>query len=104
NESIAMFDRIAQLEPGNPAVRTYRASIELLARADVAPLRAVINTIEAEGPASAADVATLSFELTLDERDPAAAARALANLPREGLTDTSSFPFPHAWFGGLLAE
>jgi TolB-like protein/Tfp pilus assembly protein PilF len=104
NESIAMFDRIAQLEPGNPAVRTYRASIELLARADVAPLRAVINTIEAEGPASAADVATLSFELALDERDPAAAARALANLPREGLTDTSSFPFPHAWFEGLLAE
>ena len=104
NESIAMFDRIAQLEPGNPALRTYRASIELSARADVAPLRAVINTIEAEGPASAADVFTLSFELALDERDPAAAARALANIPREGYTDPSSFPFPHAWFEGLLGE
>ena len=104
NESIATFDRIAQLEPGNPAVRTFRASIELLARADVAPLRAVINTIEAEGPASAADVATLSFELALDERDPAAAARAFANIPREGYTDPSSFPFPNAWFEGLLAE
>jgi TolB-like protein/Tfp pilus assembly protein PilF len=104
NESIAMFDRIAQLEPGNPALRTYRASIELSGRGDVAPLRAVINTIEAEGPASAADVVTLSFELALYERDPAAAARALANLPREGLTDPSSFPFPHAWFEGLLAE
>jgi len=104
NESIATFDRIAQLEPGNPAVRTFRASIELLARADVAPLRAVINTIEAEGPASAADVATLSFELALDERDPAAAARAFANIPREGYTDSNSFPFPRAWFEGLLAE
>jgi hypothetical protein len=70
----------------------------------VAPLRAVINAIEAEGPAAAADVATLSFELALDERDPAAAARALANIPREGYTDASSFPFPHAWFEGLLAE
>jgi TolB-like protein/Tfp pilus assembly protein PilF len=104
NDSIATFDRIAQLEPGNPAVRTFRTSIELLARADVVPLRAVINTIEAEGPASAADVATLSFELALDERDPAAAARTLANLPREGLTDPNSFPFPHAWFEGLVAE
>jgi tetratricopeptide (TPR) repeat protein len=104
SESIATFDRIAQLEPGNPAVRTYRASIELLARADVAPLRAVINTIEAEGPASAADVAPLSFELALDERDPAAAARAVANIPREGYTDANSFPFPHAWFEGLVAE
>jgi TolB-like protein/Tfp pilus assembly protein PilF len=104
NESIAMFDRIAQLEPGNPAVRTYRASIELLARADVTPLRAVINTIEAEGPASAADVATLAFELALDERDPAAAARALENIPREGYADANSFPFPHAWLEGLVAE
>jgi TolB-like protein/Tfp pilus assembly protein PilF len=104
NEAIAMFDRIAQLEPGNPTVRTFRATIQLSARADVAPLRAVINTIEAEGPASAADVSTLSFELALDERDPAAAARALANVPREGNTDPNSFPFPHAWFEGLLAE
>ena len=103
-ESVAMFDRIAELEPGNATVRTFRASIELYARADVAPLRAVLNTIEAEGPASAADVATLSFELALNERDPTAAARALANIPREGYTDPSSLPFPHAWFEGLLAE
>ena len=104
NESIAMFDRIAELEPGNPAARTFRASIELSARADMAPLRVVLNTIEAEGPASAADVATLSFELALNERNPTAAARALANIPREGYTDPSSLPFPHAWFEGLLAE
>jgi hypothetical protein len=65
---------------------------------------AVLNTIEAEGPASAADVATLSFELALNERDPTAAARALASIPREGYTDPSSLPFPHAWFEGLLAE
>jgi len=104
NESIAMFDRIAELEPGNPAARTFRASIDLSARADMASLRAALNTIEAEGPAAAADVATLSFELALNERDPVAAARALANIPREGYTDPSSLPFPHAWFEGLLAE
>lgn len=104
SESIATFDRISQLEPGNPAVRTFRGSIELAARGDVRPLRAVLNTIEAEGPDSAAEVATLSFELALDERDPAAAARALANIPRENYTDESSFPFPRAWFEGLLAD
>ena len=104
DESISTFNRIAQLEPGNPTVRTFRASIELAARADMAPLRAVINTIEAEGPAAAADVAPLSFELALNERDAGAAARALANIPREGYTDPNSFPFPHAWFEGLVAE
>ena len=103
NESIAMFDRIAELEPGNPAPRTFRATIEFSARADLAPLHAVLGKIEAEGPASAADVAPLSFELALNERDPAAAERALASIPREGYTDSSSFPFPHAWFEGLLA-
>jgi len=103
-ESITMFDRIAELEPRNAAVRTYRASIKLYERAEMAPLRAVLNTIEAEGSASAAEVASLSFELALDERDPAAAARALANLPQEGYTDANSIPFPHAWFEGLLAK
>jgi TolB-like protein/Tfp pilus assembly protein PilF len=104
DESIAMFDRIAELEPGNPAARTFRGSIELAAHADVASLRAALNTIEAEGPDAAADVATLSFELALNERDPAAAVRALANIPREGYTDPSSLPFPHGWFEGLVAE
>jgi TolB-like protein/Tfp pilus assembly protein PilF len=104
NESIAMFERIAELQPGNPAARTFRASIELYARANGAPLRAALDGIEAEGPDSAADVSTLSFELALYERDPAVAVRVLANIPREGYTDPSSLPYPHAWFEGLLAE
>ncbi len=54
------------------------------ADADMAPLRAMMNTIEAEGPSSAAEVAGSSFQLALRERDPAAAAHALANIPSEG--------------------
>ena len=104
NESMAMFDRIAELEPGNPVARTFRPSIKLFARAEVAPLRAALNAIEAEGPAAAADVATLSFDVALYERDPVAAARALANIPREGYTDANSLPFPFGWPEGLLAE
>jgi len=104
DEAILMFDRIAELEPQNPAARTFRASIKLEAQAEMAPLRAVLNTIEAEGPASAAEVAPLSFELALDERDPVAATRALANIPHEGYTDSNSRPFPHAWFEGLVAR
>ena len=102
--AIAMFDRIAALDPGNPATRTYRASVQFYARAEMAPLRAALNTIEAEGPAAAGDVAPLAFDLARDERDPVAAARALANIPREGYTDSNSVPFPHAWFEGLVAK
>jgi hypothetical protein len=67
------------------------------------PLRAMANRIEAEGPSSAAEVAQVSFELALRERDPAAAARALKNIPSEGSIG-SLFPFPHAWYEGLLAR
>jgi len=70
--------------------------------ANTAPMRATLNTIEAESPASAADVSDASFELALFERDPAAAARALANIPKD--IATKGGPFPHAWFEGLLAK
>jgi len=41
----------------------------------------VLSTIEAEGASSAAEAAMPSFYLALRERDPAAAARALAKIP-----------------------
>src|SRR5438552_12102933 len=70
----------------------------------MAPLRATLNTIEAEGPASAAEVASSSFELALRERDPAGAARAMANIPSEGYIKEADYPVPHAWHEGLLAN
>jgi TolB-like protein/Tfp pilus assembly protein PilF/class 3 adenylate cyclase len=101
-ESIAIFNRVLALEPRNILSRIWPPSIALWAEADTAPLRAVINTIEAEGPSSAAKAAENSFELALSERDPAAAARALANIPSQD--NNAAYQFPHAWYGGLLAK
>ncbi len=83
-EAIAMANRALALEPRSIKLRTWPASIAVHAQADISPLRAVVNTIEAEGRSSAADVAVDSFQLALRERDPAAAARALASIPSEG--------------------
>jgi TolB-like protein/Tfp pilus assembly protein PilF len=102
-EAIATFDRAVALEPRNAFLRTFPAWIGLEAEADMAPLRAVLNTIEAEGPSSAAEVAALSFRLALRERDPSGAARAVANIPSEGGFERE-FRFPHAWYQGLLAK
>ena len=44
-------------------------------------------------------MAGIFFQTALRERDPAAAARALANIPSEGY-----FEYPHAWYEGLLAK
>ena len=102
-EAIAMANRALALEPRSINLRTNPAWIGVDAQADIAPLRAVVNTIEAEGPSSAADVSETSFKLALRERDPAAAARALANIPSEGYIG-GIFQFPHAWYEGLLAK
>jgi TolB-like protein/Flp pilus assembly protein TadD len=103
-EAIAVFDRALALKPRSALLRAGRAGMEVEAEANMAPLRAALNTIEAEGPSAAAEVSEISFHLALQERDPAAAARTLANIPREGYIDLHNFPFPHAWYEGLLVK
>ena len=87
-----MCNRALALEPRSEFFPNLEHVIAVEAEADTGPLRAVLNTIEAEGPSSAAEVAEDSFQLALRERDPAAAARALANIPSEGSDFNSSIP------------
>jgi TolB-like protein/Flp pilus assembly protein TadD len=103
-ESIAMFNRALALEPRSIRFRTNPGRVVVRAEADMAPLRAVVNTIEAEGPSSAAEVSDISFQLALRERDPAAAARALASIRSEGYYLTGDYLAPRAWFEGLVAK
>jgi TolB-like protein/Flp pilus assembly protein TadD len=102
-EALAMRNRGLALEPRSIYFRIQRSEIAVEAEADTGPLRAVLNTIETEGPSSAAEVAEDSFHLALRERDPAAAARALPNIPSEGSLN-GSWQFPHGWYEGLLAK
>jgi TolB-like protein/DNA-binding winged helix-turn-helix (wHTH) protein/Tfp pilus assembly protein PilF len=103
-QAIAMFDRAAAVGPRSAAMRVYAALIRVELYADMMPLRTVLNTIEAEGPASAAEVAVISFELARRERDPAGAARALANLSSENYIRQADYRVPRAWHEGLLAK
>jgi TolB-like protein/Tfp pilus assembly protein PilF len=102
-EAIAMFNRALALEPRSINFQTFPTWIGVEAQADIAPHRTVVNTIEAEGPSAAAEVAVESFQLALRERDAAAADRALANIPSKGSVG-SFFQYPHAWYEGLLAK
>ena len=102
-EAIAMANRAQALEPRATFWRVDPGWIKVAAEADTVTLRAVLNTIEAEGPASAAEVATMSFQLARQERDPAAAARALASISSEGNFEEGS-PVSHAWYEGLLGK
>ena len=105
-DAIAMANRALALEPRSTFLRVLPAVIGVEADANTAPLRATLSALEAERPVSAAEVANISFQLALRERDPAAAAHALANIPSEGKGTTyyNDIPLPHAWFEGLLAK
>ena len=103
-EAIAILDRARAVQPGSPFLRAFPEWVKVEAQAEMAPLRSVLSTIEAEGSSSAAEVADFSFQLALREHDPVAATRALANIPKEGEIDYDGFPFPHAWYEGLLAK
>jgi TolB-like protein len=103
-DAIAVAYRALSLQPRSALLRAGPAWIGVEADANIAPLRATLNTIEAEGPASAAEVADISFPTALRERDPAGAARALANIPSEGYIKEADYPVPRAWFEGLLAK
>jgi TolB-like protein/Tfp pilus assembly protein PilF len=100
-DAIATGNRALALAPQSAFLRTGLARVE--AEADMVPLRVMLNTIEAKGASSAVEVALDSFQLALRERDQAAAARTLKNIPSEGGSGTV-FLFPHAWYEGLVAR
>jgi TolB-like protein/class 3 adenylate cyclase/Flp pilus assembly protein TadD len=102
-ETIAVANRALALEPRNAWLRTYPVWVGVDADANLAPLRATLNTIKAEGLATT-DVAPIFFQTALREHDPTRAARALPNIPSEIYIGAPDYPFPHAWFEGLLAK
>ena len=103
-ETIALAYRALSLQPQSAFLRAGPAWIGVEADANVAPLRATLNTIEAEGAASAAEVANISFQTALREHDPTRAARALPNIPSEIYIEATDYPFPHALCEGFLAK
>ncbi len=103
-EAMVIARRALALEPRNGILRAAEAWIGFNAHADMSSFRAVLNTIEADSASSAAEVSELSFQLALCEHDVAAATRALRNIASEGYIDFNGFPFPHAWYEGLVAK
>jgi TolB-like protein/Tfp pilus assembly protein PilF len=102
-KAIAIYNRVLALQPQNAFLRAWIVGVGVDADANMAPIHATLNTIEAEGPASAAEITPVSFEIARRERDPAAAARALAYISKDSYTNGSS-PFPHAFYEGVVAQ
>ncbi len=76
----AVLDRALVIEPNNAEMKVARAFVELDWKADTRPLHQTIDQIRAKDPAQIQSVADSWLACALAERDPFAAANALAAL------------------------
>jgi tetratricopeptide (TPR) repeat protein len=80
----AVLDRMLAIEPNDVQTKTARAWVELNWKADTRPLHQLIDSIRATNSLAIPDIADVWLTCALAERDPAAAANALAALGENG--------------------
>jgi eukaryotic-like serine/threonine-protein kinase len=102
-EMAETLDHALVIAPKDIPSRMRRASVDLESHADPRPLHMAIQTILAEDPQAAPIFFDRWLLLALRERDPAAAQRALADIPGDGCYD-ENIPFPNSWCQGLAAR
>ncbi|HST29605.1 MAG TPA: FlgO family outer membrane protein [Chthoniobacterales bacterium] len=76
-EMVAMLDRGLTIKPGDVEISTTRASVDLDWKADLGPLRQVLQSLNSDAIKNVADT---WFQFAIAERDPVAAERALVAL------------------------
>src|SRR5437899_1301266 len=104
-EMAATLDTALAMAPKDIPSQVRRAWIDLESRANPKPLHAAIETILAEDPNAAHVLAVEWLFLSLRERDPGAAQRALATMPTGGGgCFDENIPFPNSWCEGLAAR
>jgi len=101
-DAIRINDRTLTIVPGDPLTRITRAVVILHWKADIKPYQATLATLVAEDPRIAQDVDYPDSALC--ERTAAAATRALANYPRDGVTTAYGVNCPHAYWEGVVAR
>lgn len=98
-----MMERALVVAPNDPGARADRAVIDLFARADTRPGRAVFDAMIHENPQLRQELAVELVQLALCERDFSAAEQALAGMGETGGLE-GAFAYPRAWYAGVIAR
>jgi serine/threonine protein kinase/tetratricopeptide (TPR) repeat protein len=102
-EQKSNFDRILAIEPNDLTAKAERAYVELNWKADIGPLRQLIDDIRATNPAAMPQIAPSWLDCALAERDVAAAREALLAFD-EGPLGVDAVRFPRPFVEGVIAR
>ncbi len=102
-EEEAVYDRALAIEPNSAQLKISRAEVEFDWKADTRPLHQVIDELRAKDPTAIENVADSWLLCALAERDPAAAANALAALG-ENSGGNEVVEYSPRFLGGLVAR
>ncbi len=103
-EGSRLFDRAIALTPKDYFARIMRAERAFSEWADTRPLRAELDAILAEDPGATAKIADSLLSWAISERDAAAADRAVAAIPTEGLPVAPRLILPREYFAAGVAR
>jgi TolB-like protein/Tfp pilus assembly protein PilF/class 3 adenylate cyclase len=100
-----LLERAVAINPRDAHARIELAMLPYYRVADTRAWRTQMDKIMAEGRESASPAGLWLVQCALAERNAAAAARALAVLPEEGVTSPyDNSVIPREWFAGLVAR
>ena len=102
-DEAAVLDRMLAIRPNDTDTKVTRAFVELYWKADTRPLHQLMDELRAKGHGAIQSVAAGWLECALAERDPAAAADALAALGENTLGNTIPRYSPR-FVEGLIAR
>jgi TolB-like protein/Tfp pilus assembly protein PilF/predicted Ser/Thr protein kinase len=102
-EQKSNFDRILAIEPNHLAVKAERAFVEVNWKADLGPLRKLIDEIRATNPGAMRQIAPWWLTRALAERDVAAAKDALLASDEDSL-GTDAVHFTRPFVEGVVAR
>src|SRR5438132_9048504 len=95
------LDRVLQLAPDSVNVKIQRGYTEFFAKGNTAPIKAALESIPANVDPDGV-VTFARWDVSLMDRDPAAAERALAACRLETITSQPGAPLPKSYLQGCI--
>ena len=105
DEARRFYERASLVKPDDQFARSQLALVPFLARGELKPWRAQLNSILDQQPQAATEIANGLLDCAMAERDRQLVTRAVESIRPEGLRDVyNNSLWSREWFVGLAAR